>query len=53
MKRSKVYDREFKENTVKLSNERNNLTQFTREFDISVKQLYSLKSYRYTIRLYI
>ncbi len=44
MKRRKVYDREFKENTVKLSYERDNLTQFSRELGISVKQLYSWRS---------
>lgn len=44
MKRRKVYDREFKENTVKLSYERDNLTQFSRELGISVKQLYSYRA---------
>ena len=37
MRQRKVYDREFKENVVKLSYERDNLTQFARELRISVK----------------
>lgn len=41
MKERKVYDRSFKENAVKLSYERDNMTQFARELGISVKQLYS------------
>ena len=44
MKQRKVYDREFKENTVKLSYDRDNLTQFARELGVSVKQLYSWRS---------
>ncbi len=36
MKQRKVYDREFKENAVKLSYERDNMTQFARELGISV-----------------
>ena len=44
MKQRKVYDREFKENAVKLSYERDNMTQFARELGISVKQLYSWRS---------
>ncbi len=35
MKHRKVYDRYFKENAVKLSYERDNLTQFARELGIS------------------
>lgn len=44
MKQRKVYDREFKENAVKLSYERDNMTHFARELGISVKQLYSWRS---------
>lgn len=44
MKQRKVYDREFKENAVKLSYERDNLSQFASELGISVKQLYSWRS---------
>ena len=44
MKQRKVYNREFKENAVKLSYERDNLSQFARELGISVKQLYSWRS---------
>ncbi|MDU1905916.1 MAG: transposase [Dysgonomonas sp.] len=44
MKKRKVYDREFKENAVRLSSERDNLSQFARELGISVKQLYSWRS---------
>ncbi|MGL5262336.1 MAG: transposase [Bacteroides sp.] len=44
MKQRKVYDREFKENAVKLSYERDNFSQFARELGISVKQLYSWRS---------
>ena len=44
MKQRKVYDRSFKENAVKLSYERDNLTEFARELGISVKQLYSWRS---------
>ncbi len=44
MKQRKVYDREFKENAVKLSYDRDNMTQFARELGISVKQLYSWRS---------
>lgn len=44
MKPRKVYDRVFKENAVKLSYERDNLSQFARELGISVKQLYSWRS---------
>lgn len=41
MKERKVYDREFKENVVELSYERDNLSQFARELGISIKLLYS------------
>ena len=44
MKQRKVYDRAFKENAVKLSYERDNLSQFASELGISVKQLYSWRS---------
>lgn len=44
LKQRKVYDRDFKEHAVKLSSERDNLTQFARELGISVKQLYSWRS---------
>ena len=44
MKQRKVYYREFKENAVKLSYERDNLSQFASELGISVKQLYSWRS---------
>ena len=44
MKQRKVYNREFKENAVKLSYERDNLSQFARELGISVKQLYRWRS---------
>lgn len=44
MKQRKVYDRSFKENAVKLSYERDNLSQFARELGISVKKLYSWRS---------
>ena len=44
MKKRNVYNREFKENSVKLSYERDNLSQFARELGISVKQLYSWRS---------
>lgn len=44
MKQRKVYNREFKESTVKLSYEQDNMTQFARGLGISVKQLYSWRS---------
>ena len=44
MQQRKVYDRGFKENAVKISYERDNLSQFARELGISVKQLYSWRS---------
>ena len=43
MKQRKVYDREFKEQAVQLSYERDNLSLF-RELGISRKQLYSWRS---------
>ena len=42
MKERTVYDRDFKVNAVKLSYERDNLSQYARELGISVRQLYSL-----------
>ncbi len=44
MKQRKVYDREFKENAVKLSYERSNLSLFARELGVTTKQLYSWRS---------
>lgn len=44
MKQRKVYDREFKESAIKLSYKRDNLSQFSRELGVSVKQLYSWRS---------
>lgn len=44
MKERKVYDREFKENAVKLSYERSNLSLFARELGVTTKQLYSWRS---------
>lgn len=44
MKQRKVYDCEFKENAVKLSYERSNLSLFSRELGITTKQLYSWRS---------
>lgn len=44
MRQRKVYDREFKENAVKLSYKRSNLSLFARELDITTKQLYSWRS---------
>lgn len=44
MKERKAYDRAFKEKAVKLSYDRDNMTQFDRELGISVKHLYSWRS---------
>ena len=44
MKERKVYDRDFKVNAVKLSYERDNLSQYARELGISVRQLYSWRN---------
>lgn len=44
MKQRTVYDREFKENAVKLSYDRSNLSLFARELGITIKQLYSWRS---------
>ena len=44
MEQRKVYNREFKEQAVQLSYERDNLSLFARELGISVKQLYSWRS---------
>ena len=39
-----MYDRDFKVNAVKLSYERDNLSQYARELGISVRQLYSWRN---------
>lgn len=44
MKQRKIYDREIKENAVRLSYERSNLGLFVRELGVTTKQLYSWRS---------
>lgn len=46
MMQRKVYDREFKENAVKLSYERDNLSQFARKLAISIMMLKHLLNSR-------
>ena len=44
MKKKRIYDREFKENAVKLSNQRDDIGSLARELGITSKLLYCWRS---------
>lgn len=44
MKKKRIYDRDFKENAVRLSNQREDISSLSKELGITTKLLYSWRS---------